>query len=339
MNRFPQAGLPQRRVVRQADKKSNLIIITGRKTEDWRDFASIAQEVVKIAPDIAVHLVSQRDTASVIDDQKWLRPGITVCIGHPGSFIPKRGPLFHSWPLKKLEQYSRLMDAGIATPHTERFEFGRKYSEADFGEFVILKPLPLQLTSQGGTAFLFRTRRLPELKLSDFPKTHFIHEAPGLVQSFIDTGPYVSKWRVLTMFGDPLYSSTSLSVVPRAELTANDTEIENSVVEPRTDRNREADIEGMRDRLAKDDEILAFARRIHSVFPTLPILGCDVLRRATDGKLFALEINGGGNCWHFSSYAAKHRARLGGREGMVAQFGAWNVAAKALIRMVREHAA
>lgn len=324
--------------MRQADKKSNLIIITGRKTEDWRDFANIAQEVVRIAPDIAVHLVSPKDTASVIDDQKWLRPGITVCVGHPGEFIPRRGPLFHNWPVKKLDQYSRLKDARIPTPHTERFEFGRDYSEDAFGEFVILKPLPLTLTSKGGSASLFRTRRLRELKPSDFPNTHFLHDAPGLVQAFVDTGRYVSKWRVLTMFGDALYSSTSVSIVPRADLTADDKEIEDSVVEPRTDRNREADTEGLRDRLAKDDEVLAFARRMHSVFPTIPVLGCDVLRRESDGELFALEINGGGNCWHFSSYAEKHRARLGGREGMVAQFGAWTVAANALIRMVRQHA-
>jgi hypothetical protein len=331
--------LPPRRLVNQADKKTNLIIITGRKTEDWRDFASIAQEVVKIAPDIAVHLVSPKDTASVIDDQKWLRPGITVCIGHPGKFEPRRGPLFHSWPLKKLEQYSRLKTAGIPTPHTERFEFGRDYSEADFGEFVILKPLPLQLTSQGKSAFLFRTRRLPELKPSDFPKPHFIHEAPALVQAFIDTGTHVSKWRVLTMFGEPLYSSTSVSLVPRADLTAADEEIESSVIEPRNALNYEVDTEGIRDRLAKDDEILAFARRVHSVFPTLPILGCDVLRRPSDGQLFALEINGGGNCWHFSSYAEKHRNRLGGRDAMIAQFGAWKVAANSLIRMARQYAA
>lgn len=337
MNRL-QPAVPQRRLVRQADKKSNLIIVTGRHTEDWHDFANIAQEVVRIAPDIAVHLVSPRDTAAAIDEQKWLRPGITVCVGHPGEFVPRRGPLFHNAPIKKLDQYSRLKNAGIATPHTERFEFGRDYSEADFGAFVILKPLPLTLTSKGGSASLFRTRRLRELKLSDFPKTHFLHDAPGLVQAFVDTGRHVSKWRVLTMFGDALYSSTSVSQLPRAELTSSDAEIEASVVEPRTAGNVEADTEGLRDRLARDDEILAFARRMHNVFPTIPVLGCDVLRRESDGQLFALEINGGGNVWHFSSYAQKHRARLGGREGMVAQFGAWTVAANALIRMVRQHA-
>jgi hypothetical protein len=330
---------PPRRLVSQVDKKFNLVIIAQREVHDWRDFADIAQQVVKSAPDIFVQLVSPKETAAALDDQKWGRPSITVGVGHPGAFIPRRGPFFCSWPVKKLEQYSRLKDAEIPTPHTARFEFGRDYAEGDFGEFVILKPLPLMLTSKGGSASLFRTRRLRELKISDFPQTHFIHTGPALVQAFIDTGSHVSKWRVLTMFGDALYSSTSVSSLPRAELDASDADIEASVVEPRTPSNIEVDPEGLRDRLVKDDEILAFARRVHSVFPTLPILGCDVLRRASDGQLFALEINGGGNCWHFSSYAARHRGRLGGRDAMIAQFGAWQVAANSLIRMVRQYAA
>ncbi len=256
MNRLPMR-LPPRRLVRQADKKYNLIIIAQRQAQDWRDFADIAQEVVKSAPDVFVQLVSPKDTAAALDDQKWQRPGITVCVGPPGDFIPRRGPLFHSSPVKKLDQYSRLKNAGIPTPHTARFEFGRDYSESEFGEFVILKPLPLMLTSKGSSASLFRTRRLRELKIGDFPQEHFIHSAPALVQGFVDTGLHVSKWRVLTMFGDALYSSTSVSALPRAELDAADAEIEASVVEPRTRSNTEADTEGLRDRLAKDDEIAA----------------------------------------------------------------------------------
>jgi hypothetical protein len=319
--------------------KANLILVTGRGAEDWRDFEKIAHEVVRLAPDIAVQLVSPRETAATVAQHKWQRRSITVCVGHAGNFVPLRGPLFQNAPIKKLDQYSRLKSAGIATPHTERFEFGREYSEALFGEFVILKPLPLELTSKGSSAKLYRTRRLPQLRQAEFPEDHFLHKAPGLVQSFVDTGEYVSKWRVLTLFGEPLYSSTSVSMLPRADLGASDAEIESSAIEPRNIRNREADTTGTRDRLARDDEILAFARQVHAVFPTLPVLGCDVLRRQPDGKLFALEINGGGNVWHFSSYADKHRARLGGRESMVAQFGAWTVAAKSLIRMVRQYAA
>ena len=316
-----------------ADGKSNLIIVTGRQHEDWHDFEEIAHEVVKIAPDIAVHLVSPRDTAKVLDARKWKRPGITVCVGHPGHFQPLRGPFFHSLPIKKIDQYSRLKNAGIPTPHTGRFQFGRDYSEAEWGEFVILKPLPLELTSKGSTVRLYRTRRLRELTLANLPKDHFLREAPGIVQTFIDTGEFASKWRVLTLFGEPLYSSTSGSVIARADLTADDAAIENSDIEPRTPRNSAADPKGQRNRLATDEKILEFARRMHGAFPNIPLLGCDILKRHSDGELFALEVNAGGNVWHFSStFAAKHREHLGGREKMLNQFGAWQAAARVMIR-------
>jgi len=321
------------------DGKTNLIIITGRKIEDWRDFEQIAHEVVKAAPDIAVHIVSPRETANSIERRKWERPSVTVCVGHPGEFNPIRGPLLHSYPVKKLDQYVRLKTAGIPTPRSERFQFGQDYAEAQWGEFVILKPLPLELTSKGNLVRLYRTRRLKELTPANLPADHFLRDAPGIVQEFIDTGEYVAKWRVLTFFGEPLYSSLSRSVVPRAGLDADDEAIERSDVEPRSMGNRAADLTGSRFLLAVDDEVVEFARRMHAVFPTLPVLGCDILRRQSDGALFALEINGGGNVWHFSSQMAyAHREHLGGREKMLAQLGAWPAAARALIRIVRQHA-
>ena len=83
-----------------------------------------------------------------------------------------------------------------------------------------------------------------------------------------------------------------------------------------------------------------FATNIHSAFPQLPLLGVDILRRVPDGKLFAIELNAGGNVWHFSSYAQRKSKgkRLGGRDAMVAQLGAWDIAAAALIDVVDKYA-
>ena len=147
---------------------------------------------------------------------------------------------------------------------------------------------------------------------------------------------YPSKWRVLSLLGEPLYSAYSVSALPRTDLGADDATIADSLVEPRTPENKEADAHGLRDRLVSDEEVLAFARRIHAAFPSIPLLGIDVLRREQDGALFALEVNAGGNVWHFSSYAKQHRARLGGRQTMVDQFGAWAAAARTLVRATRE---
>ena len=130
----------------------------------------------------------------------------------------------------------------------------------------------------------------------------------------------------------------SRSVLPRSDLAAPDADNEASIDEPRTDANVQADTRGERDSLIADPEVLAFARSIHRVFPRIPLLGIDILRRQSDGALFALEVNAGGNVWHFSSYAEKHRARLGGKQAMLDQFGAWTVAARALIRTAERNA-
>ena len=166
-----------------------------------------------------------------------------------------------------------------------------------------------------------------------------MRNGPALVQELVDTGLYPSKFRVLSLFGDPLYSSMTYSMVPRVSLDARDEDIEASIIDAKNPQSKAADKDGKRTQLARDEEVLAFAHAVHGAFPRKPLLGIDILRRESDGRLFALEINAGGNTWHFSSSRLPHRTMLGGREAMVAQLDAWNVAAKALIRMARGHAA
>ena len=67
--------------------------------------------------------------------------------------------------------------------------------------------------------------------------------------------------------------------------------------------------------LASDPDVLAFAREVHGAFPRKPVLGIDILKRESDGKLFALEVNAGGNVWHLSSPKEKHRPAPGGQGG------------------------
>ena len=50
-----------------------------------------------------------------------------------------------------------------------------------------------------------------------------------------------------------------------------------------------------------DAEIIAFGEAAHRAFPDVPLLGVDIVRRATDGKLFVLEVNASGWVWHFAS--------------------------------------
>jgi hypothetical protein len=176
------------------------------------------------------------------------------------------------------------------------------------------------------------------LKAHELPHDHFLRKGPGLVQTLIDTGAHPAKYRVLSLFGEALYSSMTKSAVPRVSLDATDEEIEASLIDAKNPKSTIADTTGERNRLVVDEEVLALAKRVHAVFPRMPYLGIDILRRESDGCLFVLEVNAGGNTWHFSSRKDKHRGRLGGRQAMVDQFGAWTVAAKVLIQIAHTHA-
>jgi hypothetical protein len=98
---------------------------------------------------------------------------------------------------------------------------------------------------------------------------------------------------------------------------------------------------GMREMRALEStpEILSFATKVHDAFPAIPLLGVDILQDCTTGNVYVLEINAGGNVWHFSSA----RSALGRDHGIpleqrVAQFGAWDVAANTLVSFTRKHA-
>jgi hypothetical protein len=160
-----------------------------------------------------------------------------------------------------------------------------------------------------------------------------------LVQQFIDTGPLPTHWRVLTLFGAPLYCMKFWCPIERPPLDAPDEAIENAIIETKHPSLKRK--HGMLDMRALEStpEILSFATRIHDAFPTMPLLGVDILRDHATGNLYVIEINAGGNVWHFSSA----RSALGREHGMpleqrVAQFGAWDVAANALIAITRKHA-
>jgi glutathione synthase/RimK-type ligase-like ATP-grasp enzyme len=90
--------------------------------------------------------------------------------------------------------------------------------------------------------------------------------------------------------------------------------------------------------LMTDDQIMALAIKIADIFPGLPLLGIDIIKHVETGELFALEVNGGGNTWQFSSRQAAHGRLIIGKEERVKQFDAWNTCARALVETTRSHA-
>ena len=81
-----------------------------------------------------------------------------------------------------------------------------------------------------------------------------------------------------------------------------------------------------------DNEINALAKRVAHSFKDNPLMGVDILRDESTGMLYVLELNLGGNVWHFSSnQGAGGREDLGGRDAYVGQYNAFDKAATALV--------
>jgi hypothetical protein len=315
-----------------------LVLVCEPDYLDPRDFVEIGREILRRAKDIDVNIIGPHDDASVLG-AKWARPSLTVALCARVSIVPPRGALFQNKPIKKIDQYHRLATAGIPSPKTAKLEPSSRFSEADWGEFVVLKPLPLAMSSSGEHMKLMRTRRLDAAIRSGAIASLLPNGAPALVQQFIDTGHNPTNWRVLTLFGHALYSMKFRNPNQRPDLASDDATIEAAIIETKhPDLKKTFKLHELRS-LEYKPEMLDFAARVYSAFPTIPLQGVDILEEHGTGKLYALEINGGSNTWHFSSPRASLTRRAGmTREDRIAQFGAWGIAADALIDATRRFA-
>ena len=317
----------------------NLIII-HRGRDYVRDFEEIAQKIFAIDPAISVFCIDAR-TSQVMPDDAWKRPTLTVALLRRFNTDIKRGLILMNRQITKLGEHRVFVDAGLPTPPTMRFFPGMKFDPIMFGEYVVIKPTNPKIASMGRGIQLFRRRKLETMTISNFPRDHLIHrDRDGyIVQRFIDTGPFLPVYRVLTLFGVPLYCFLAKEKVPQPQprLGNPDEEIERLRVTSNTGDFRVRSP-------CSDADVLALGVRVGKAFPDIPILGTDIIREEKTGNLFVLECNPGGNTWHFSSrFTTGVRQQMGGRslvgpkkaefigrQMLIDQFGAFDRAAEVL---------
>lgn len=318
---------------------NKLLILSIKPTRQAPvDLLEISDHVRKIAPEIDIFIAQPGTTAK--DIPTWKFPTLVVSFYSADKFIPLRGRILQNKPIGKLEQFTRFTSVGLPTPYTERFIFGRAYERKHFGRFVVIKPLPLSMTSTGRQLLFCETSELRKLCEDDFEPQHLLRRAPALVQQFIDTGTWPEYFRVLTLFGQPILWMRVQSALKQIDLSAEvgNTTVQ-AIVDPRsTYGSGGVDVEKLIE-FSVPNEVLAFATEVNRAFPEIPLQACDILREATTGTLYIVEINAGGNTWDFSSRrVAQARNRMGGRSRLVELYDPWPKAAWALVRKVREMA-
>src|SRR5581483_853883 len=254
------------------------------------------------------------------------RPTLCFCSGRLGRFRPLRGKIYNGRQIPKLQQLEMMAAKGVSVPKTALLTPELKLDPAEWGEFVIVKPTDLMTSSYGHGINLMRTERVRYKAPEEYPEGHPGRRGPMVVQQFINTGERISLYRVLTLFGAPLYSQLMRSAEKRVDLTADDETIESAVVATQA-------LEIEKDFVIEPD-VIALAKAADAAIPDVPQKGIDIIRDANTGKIYVLEVNPGGNTWHFSSrYLEEIRASNGPEfeKRRRDQFDAFRTAAKALV--------
>jgi hypothetical protein len=302
--------------------------------EGWQgveDFSEIASRINVLAPEIDVHIVSNLLPNSVTRRKAARMPSLVFSPGRLKVFSPARGRVYQGRAIPKHEQMELLASRGVPVPKSIILRPGVAFDPAEWGSHVIVKPLARGASSHGEGVTVMRTERVCYRAPEDYPPGHPGRSGPMLVQQFIDTGSRPANYRVLTLFGEPLYAlhNTSVSDVPA--LDSADDEIESAQF---------ANNAGERTRGYIDEEdVLELARATHRAVSDIALKGIDIIRDRNTGRLYVIEFNGGGNTWHFSSRTGvATKTEAGGRDALVAQFGAWDVAARVLVDVTRREA-
>lgn len=315
----------------------HLILVHTPGDQDIRDWQQISRTVSEIAPDIEVFIARNDLPCSVTRRQAATRPTLVVSPGQLLQFRPMRGKIYAGSPMPKLEQVARFRAAGVSTPQSVEITPDVVLPEAVFGSHVVVKPAH-SLASGGTHMTLMRREAVRFQPRESYPDNHPGRQGPMYAQRFVDTGPFVSHYRVLTLFGEPLLAFKTTSQVERPPLDAPDDVLATAQVKA----TRSGGIP-LRREFFRDSDILAIARQTYLALPEIPLQAVDIVKDAASGDLFVLEANPGGNTWIFSkrSGSGVSTATLAaalGVERLSDQFDALTTAARVLVERTKSAA-
>jgi hypothetical protein len=310
----------------------NLVLVHQPGRQDRADFETIARKVHELTDDIEAFVASNEIRSSVTRKKAAERPTLVFSPGHLDAFRPVRGKIYAGHPIPKLEQMARMAAAGLPVPAFAEITPDLVLSEQAFGSHVVVKP-GYSLSSHGDDITLMRRETVRYRAREQYPPDHAGWYGPMFVQRFIDTGPLVNHYRVLTLFGRPLLAYRNMSLVERPPLDAGDDVLTKVAVKARRSAS------AAKTELVHEPDVLALASRTYAALREIPLHGVDIIREHGSGKLFVLEVNPGGNTWIFSKGLTTARLQKAlGTDRLTDQFDAFTTAAKVLIERTRAEA-
>lgn len=305
----------------------NLVIVHMPQYQARSDWEGVKERIEARAPDIAVRIVD--NTVPDPETEAWqvTRPSLVFSVTPLFSYRPRGGAVFAGGAINKIAQARRFAAAGLPGPETHLLTPALDLDPNVFGEYAVVKPLD-EGGSLGRHVKLVRTEavaaRYMELTLRE--------KVPMIVQQYVDAVDSEGRpfeYRLLTIFGRPLYLLKLLALEPREELAAV-VAAGGEIAVNRKGVKRELS-------LVIEDDIVALGAQVADAFADRPCLGVDFVRARTSGALQVIETNPAGGTWHLSSqFTPNYPDHV--RGGLYGQFKALDVAADSLVEKVRSAA-
>ena len=307
--------------------KKALIVV--HRNENADDFQQIARRIRKLDPSIGVTMVSDFLTSKMLPPEYLNLPMLVIYLCNPPPSEFKVATKLAVRETSKIEEYAHLTQHNIPCLPIERFKLGMELDPKVYGDWVVLKPE--NKTSTGRDINMVPTKLLPTIKLDDFPENHLIREDSYLVQKLLKTGTHPKHCRATIFLDEVIYSANGRLNFPYPPEDSDIKTLLNISVASNQHASRTAE-------LVKDPEVNALALKVAKTLPQHPLMAIDILRDEETGKLYVLELNLGGNVWHFSSKMVRNLPGYdsAARKKLVLQYNAWDKAAEALVRKTHE---
>lgn len=192
--------------------------------------------------------------------------------------------------MTKSEELSGLERAGVAVPRWRVLRPGEKLTEEEFGRYVVVKP------DQGLRGACVRVQKATSVRGEPIYVEAIKTSSAPLVQEFVYTGPRPVSHRVGVLFGKAIYRWRIEGREVEGRALPEDGDFRASSGVSVVSSGKDCTLSD-----PFDAEVIAFAEKASRAFPEIPLMGIDVVRRVSDGKLFVLELNASGYCFHLTS--------------------------------------
>ncbi len=311
--------------------KLNLILGINFKEQNPNDFVRIKERIAILAPEIRTTIVSVNRFNVLTRIRCAFGKTLLVLVNGSRKMNVFRGHVIKPGAVGKIEGYRTMEAIGIPIPKWTEIEPDMALDPAEWGDYVVVKP---DKGSRGAYVTPVRTRRVRHKKAEDLPADHPGRLGPLLAQRLIYTGRWPVSYRVMSVLGRAVYCVKYEGSQAKPPLESANS-FRNTVDQKSI--SILATARGCRITMANEPDIIDLAIRAHAAFPDVAMLGCDIVREESTGRLFVLEANQEGCVWHLSTRMGIEMQSDFGLD-FYGQFGAINSIAEALIKATREKA-